>query len=67
MCGPSERISALEMDAAVGKIKQDKSGGPTRVVSEMLKTACETGAMWMTDMCNAVVRDGKIPRDWNRS
>ena len=26
-----------------------------------------TGTMWMTDVCNAVVRDGKIPEDWSRS
>ena len=29
VCGPSDRISVLEMDAAIGKMKQDKSGGPT--------------------------------------
>ena len=29
VCGPSERISALEVDAAIGKMKQGKSGGPT--------------------------------------
>ena len=67
MCGPSERISVLEVDAAIGKMKQGKSGGPTRVVSEMLKAAGETGTLWMTDVCNAVVKDGKIPEDWSRS
>ena len=67
VCGPSERISALEVDAAIGKMKQGKSGGSTGVVSEMLKAAGETGTMWMTDVCNAVVRDGKIPEDWSRS
>ena len=67
VCGPSERISALEVDAAIGKMKQGKSGGPTGVVSEMLKAVGETGTMWMTDVCNAVVRDGKIPEDWSRS
>ena len=64
VCGPSERISILEVDAAIGKMKQDKSGGPTGVVLEMLKAA---GALWMTDVCNAVVKDGKIPEDWSRS
>ena len=67
MCGPSERISALEVDVAIGRTKQGKSDGPTEVVSEMLKAAGETGTMWMTDVCNAVVRDGKIPEDWSRS
>ena len=45
MCGLSERISALEVDAAIGKMKQGKSGGPIGVVSEMLKAAGETGTM----------------------
>ena len=63
MCGPSERISALEVDEAIGKTKQGKSGGPTGVVSEMLQAAGETGTLWMTN----VVRDGKIPEDWSRS
>ena len=67
VCWPNERISALEVDAAIGKMKQGKSGGPTGVVSEMLKAAGETGTMWMTDVCNAVVGDSKIPEDWSRS
>ena len=67
VCGPSERILALEVDPVIGKRKQGKSGGPTGVVSEMLKAAGKTGTMWMTDVCNAVVRDGKIPEDWSRS
>ena len=68
VCGPSEeRISALEVDEAIGKMKRGKSGDPTGVMSEMLMAAGETGTMWMTDVCNAVVRDGKIPEDWSRS
>ena len=67
VCGPSERISTLEVDAAIGKMKQGKSGGSSGVVSEMLEAAGETGALRMTDVCNAVVKDGKIPEDWSRS
>ena len=67
VCGPSERISASEVDAAIGRMKQGKSGGPTGIVSEMLKAAGEIGTTWMTDVCNAVVRDGRIPEDWSRS
>ena len=48
-------------------MKQGKSGGPTGVVSEMIKAASETGTMWMTDVCNAVVGDDKISEDWSRS
>ena len=32
----------------------------------MLKATGETGTIWMTDVCIAVVRDGKIPEDWSR-
>ena len=42
------------------------SAVPTRIVSEMLKAADETETMWMTDVCNAVMMDGKIPEDWCR-
>ena len=68
VCGLSERNSALEVDAAIGKIKQNRSASPTGVVvSEMLKAADDSGTMWMTDVCKAVVMDGKIPEDWRRS
>ena len=33
----------------------------------MLKAAGDEGTRWMTELCNAVVRDGKIPKDWSRS
>ena len=45
VCGPSEKISALEVDVAIGKLKQGKSGGPTGVLLEMLKVAGETGTI----------------------
>ena len=64
--GPSERISALEVGLAIGKMKQGKSAGPMGVVAEMLKAAGETGTLWMTDMCNAVVKDGKVPEAFSQ-
>ena len=67
MCGPCERISALEVGVAIGKMKQGKSAGPTGVVAKMLKAASETGTLWMTEVCNAVVEDGTVPEDWSRS
>ena len=67
VCGPCERISALEVGVAIGKMKQGKSAGPTGVVAEMLKAAGETGTLWMTEVCNAVVKDGKVPEDLSRS
>ena len=67
VCGSSERISALEVGVAIFKMKQGKSAGPMGVVAEMLKAAGETYTLWMTEVCNAVVKDGKVPEDWSRS
>ena len=33
----------------------------------MLKAAGNEGTKWMTELCNAVVKDGKIPEDWSKS
>ena len=67
VCGPGERISEEEVEAAIGKMKLGKAAGPSGVVADMLKAAGEDGTRWMTELCNAVVRDGKIPEDWSRS
>ena len=62
VCGPCGRISALEVGVAIKNMKQGKSAGPTGVVAEMLKAAGEIGTLWMTEVCNAVVKDGRVPR-----
>ena len=67
VCGPGEKISEEEVEAAIGKMKLGKAAGPSGVVADMLKAAGKDGTRWMTELCNAVVRDGKIPKDWSRS
>ena len=61
------KISEEEVEAAIGKMKLGKAWGPSGVVADMLKAACDEGTRWMTELCNAVVRGGKIPKDWSRS
>ena len=63
VCGLNRKILVLEVDAAIGKTKQSKSASTTGFVPEMLKATGETGTMWMTDVCNAVVRNSDIPED----
>ena len=48
-------------------MKLGKAGGPSGVMADMLKAAGDEGMRWLTELCNAVVRDGKIPNDWSRS
>ena len=64
VCGPSGGISALEIGATVGKMgwvsgfcRSCTCGGDARV-------AGKADAVWMTDVCDAVVRDGE---DWSGS
>ena len=52
---------------AIGKMKQDKYVGPTRVVAEMLTAVGGSGTLGMIEVCNAVVKDGKVPEDWSKS
>ena len=48
-------------------MKGHKASGPTGVVADMIKASGASGTEWVTDVCNAVVRDGKVPEDWNKS
>src|SRR2546426_13004 len=48
-------------------MKSGKASGPSGVVTEMLKAAGEIVIEWMTDLFNAVVREGKVPVDWCKS
>ena len=32
----------------------------------MLRAVGETVTFWMTDVCNAVVKDGKVLEDWTQ-
>jgi hypothetical protein len=65
--GPSEEITIGEVKAAIMKAKTGKAPGPTGVVAEMLKAAGDEGVQWMTDLCNAIISEGKIPEDWKKS
>ena len=65
--GPCEKITVQEVKAAVAKMKNNKAVGPSGVVTEMLKAAGEVGSQWVTEVCNAVIKDGKVPEDWSKS
>lgn len=48
-------------------MKSGKAGGPTELVGEMIRAAGQAGVKKMTEICNMVVNEGKIPRDWELS
>ena len=41
--------------------------GPSGISVEMLDAAGEVGLLWMADLFNTIIREGKIPDDWKRS
>ena len=65
--GPIEEITCQEVKCAIGKMKNGKAAGPSGVVEEMLKAAGDIGVQWVADLCNAVLREGRIPTDWTKS
>ena len=65
--GPAERISEEEMRAAIAKAKVGIAVGPTGLVLEMLTATGETGVSWLSDLFNAIVKEGRIPAVWRKS
>ena len=65
--GPCELINEKEVEEAIKVMKAGKAGGPPEVVGEMLKAAGKKGIKRLTELCNQVVREGAIPREWQLS
>ena len=52
---------------AIPKMKSGKAAGPSGVVVEMIRAAGDTGATMIRDLAIAIIRDGKVPIDWEKS
>ena len=65
--GPCCWIGRQEIKKAIKKSKKGKAAGPSGVVSEMIEAADELGVDWLTDLCNAIIGERKIPEDWQQS
>ena len=48
-------------------MKSGKAAGPSDIVVEMIKAAGDTGATMIRDLATAIIRDGKVPTDWEES
>ena len=60
---PIQEISEEEVRLAVAKMKCNKASGPTGVGAELLKCAGEDCITWLTDLYNAMVKEGEMPND----
>ena len=52
---------------AISKMKSGKAAGPSGIVVEMIKAAGDTGATMTRDLATAIIRDSKVPTDWEES
>ena len=62
-----EDITLEEMRSAVKRMMCNKASGPTGVVADMIKAAGEFGLVWLQELFNLVLKEGKIPNDWSKS
>ena len=52
---------------AISQMKAGKAPGPSGIVVEMIQAAGDTGASMIRDLVVAIIRDGKVPSDWEQS
>ena len=48
-------------------MKFGKVAGPSGVMMEMIRAAGDTSATVIRDLAIAIIRDGKVPADWEQS
>ena len=65
--GASEIFTLEDIRRAMRQVKNGKAAGPSGVSADMLKMCGDVGIEWVRDLCNAVVKEGKIPGDWRKS
>ena len=65
--GPECEINKEEVSRAMRRLGRGKAAGQSGVVIEMIRALAEEGVLWMTDLCNWVVRERMMPDDWKRS
>ena len=52
---------------AISQMKAGKAPGPSGIVVEMIRAAGDMGASMIRDLEVAIIRDGKVPSDWEQS
>ena len=52
---------------AMSKMKVSKALGPSGIVVEMIRAAGDIGNSIIHDFADAIIRDGKVPSDWEQS
>ena len=51
----------------VQEMKLGKSSGHSNVIAEILKVSPNQCSQLIADLINAIVKEGKVPEEWNSS
>ena len=64
--GPPIPITIDMINKAISQMKARKAPGPSGIVVEMIRAAGDMGASMIRDLAAAIIRDGKVPSDWEQ-
>ena len=59
-------ITINKVKKAISQMKAGKAPGPSGMVVEMTRATGDMGASMIRDLSAAIIRDGKIPSDWEQ-
>ena len=65
--GPPIPITIDMVKKAISQMKAGEAPGPSGIVVEMIRAAGDMGASMIRDLAAAIIRDGKVPSDWEQS
>ena len=65
--GPPIPITIDIVKKAISQMKAGKAPGPSGIVVEMIRAVGDMGASMIRDLAAAIIRDGKVPSDWEQS
>ena len=51
----------------ISQMKAGKAPGPSGIMVEMIRAIGDMGASMIRDLSAAIIRDGKVPSDWEQS
>ena len=65
--GPPIPITTDMVKKAISQMNAGKAPGPSGLVVEMIRAAGDTDASMICDLTAAIIRDSKVPSDWEQS
>ncbi|KAK6738087.1 hypothetical protein RB195_020283 [Necator americanus] len=62
--GPVLPITAVEVSAALAKMKSNKAVGPDDIPADVWKLLGDRGSVWLATLFNKIVAEGRTPDVW---